>query len=187
MAWLELIALNVAMFLFQAASGGSVATLLAFVPANALQMPWTIITSLFLHANPTHLFFNMWALFIFGPLLERTIGTSKFLALYLISGIVGNVGFALFYPATTAGIGASGAIYGVIGALAVILPNLMILVFFIPMPMWMAAIAWAVIEFVSSLSPTPIANLVHLTGLAFGVLWGLKLRNEVSNEWIHQY
>lgn len=186
MVWLELIALNVAMFLLQIASSGSVTNLLAFVPANAMQAPWTLITSLFLHANPTHLFFNMWALFIFGPLLEKMIGSQKFLALYLIAGIVGNVGFALFYPSTTAGIGASGAIYGVVGALAVILPNLVVLVFFLPMPLWVAAIAWAGLEFFSSFSPSPIANLVHLTSLFFGVLWGLKLRKQVSSEWVYQ-
>ena len=182
-AWLELIALNAAMFMLQIASGGTLTNLLAFVPATALQHPWTILTSLFLHANPMHLLFNMWALFVFGPLLEKTVGRNKFLAIYFISGIVGNVGFALFYPPATAGIGASGAIYGIIGALAMILPNLVVLVFFLPLPLWMAAIGWALLEFFSSFSPSPIANLVHLTGLFAGALWGLKLRNEISSEW----
>lgn len=182
MIWLQLIVLNVAVFLLEIAAGGIVVPLLAFVPQNVLSMPWTVITSLFVHANPTHLFFNMWALFVFGPILEKVIGSQRFVALYLISGIVGNIGFALFYPGNTAGVGASGAIYGVVGALAVLLPNLLVLVFFLPMPLWIAAIAWGLLEFFSSFSPSPIANLVHLTGLFVGIVWGMQLRKQVASE-----
>ncbi len=182
MVWMQLVALNLAAFLLTLPFAETAFKYLAFVPANALQMPWTIVTSMFLHASPLHLFFNMWALFIFGPVLERVVGGKRFLSLYFIAGIVGNVGFALFYPSATAGVGASGAIYGIIGALAVLLPNLVVLVFFLPMPMWMAAIAWAAFEFFSSLSPSPIANLVHLTGLAAGIILGIRLRKEAANE-----
>ena len=124
--WLQLVALNVAAFLITLPFAETAFKYLAFVPANALAMPWTIVTSMFLHSGALHLFFNMWALFIFGPVLERVIGGKRLLALYLVAGIIGNVGFSLFYPSATAGVGASGAIYGLVGALAVLLPVLLV-------------------------------------------------------------
>jgi len=182
MIWLYLLALNVAVFAVEMFAAGTVMSLFAFVPAKAASQPWTLITSMFVHAGLTHLFLNMWALFVFGPILERMLGAQKFLALFLIAGIIGNVGFALFYPSNIAGVGASGAIYGILGALAVLAPNLVVLVFFLPMPMWMAAIAWAIFEYVSALSPSPIANLVHLTGLAAGIAVGLYYKKQYADE-----
>src|SRR3989338_8864705 len=123
MAWLQILAACIAVFFLQMALPG-LTTSLGFVPATALAHPWTFVTSIFLHAGLTHLFFNMWALFVFGPLLERRIGEKKFYALFFLSGIVGNLAFVLFYPANVLGLGASGAIFGVIGALAVLMPNL---------------------------------------------------------------
>lgn len=182
MVWLEIIALNVAVFLLELAGGETVFRLLAFVPANLASAPWTLITSLFVHANPTHLLFNMWALFVFGSVLERVIGAKRFLGIYFLSGIVGNLGFMFFYPSNIAGVGASGAIYGIVGALAVLLPNLLVLVFFIPMPLWMAAVGWAALEFFLSFTPSSIANWVHIVGLFVGIIWGMQLKAKVGSE-----
>jgi membrane associated rhomboid family serine protease len=77
-------------------------------------------TAMFLHANFQHIFFNMLTLLIVGPAVEVLLGRTRFLALYLIAGLGGSVGSYLLSPANVAGIGASGAIMGVIGAYVVL-------------------------------------------------------------------
>jgi membrane associated rhomboid family serine protease len=77
-------------------------------------------TAMFLHANNQHIIFNMLALLIVGPATEVQLGKARFLALYLIAGLGGSVGSYLLSPANAAGIGASGAIMGVMGAYIVL-------------------------------------------------------------------
>jgi membrane associated rhomboid family serine protease len=76
---------------------------------------WRLITAAFLHYGPIHLLFNMVALWWFGSLLEQRIGSGKYLLLYLVSGLAGSAGALLFSPLTPT-VGASGAIFGVLGA-----------------------------------------------------------------------
>jgi membrane associated rhomboid family serine protease len=81
---------------------------------------WRAITSMFLHASLAHVAFNMWALFLFGPALERRYGSLPFAALYLASGLGGSALYHLLGRANPA-VGASGAIFGLMGALIVVL------------------------------------------------------------------
>jgi len=76
---------------------------------------WRYVSSVFLHANFGHLLFNAFAVFVFAPPLERTIGHFRYLVLFLFSGVIGNVFTFMFYSEVTS-IGASGAVYGVFGA-----------------------------------------------------------------------
>lgn len=76
---------------------------------------WRLITSAFLHYGPFHLLLNMLALWWFGSALERRIGSGRFIALYLVSGVAGSAGALLLDP-TTPTVGASGAIFGILGA-----------------------------------------------------------------------
>jgi len=76
---------------------------------------WRLITAAFLHYGPIHLLLNMVALYWFGALLERRIGSGRFLMLYLVSGLAGSAGALLLDP-TTPTVGASGAIFGILGA-----------------------------------------------------------------------
>jgi membrane associated rhomboid family serine protease len=155
---------------------------LAFFPAFALYEPWTFVTSIFLHADFLHLFFNLFALFFFGIYLERIIGSGSFAALFIVSGIVGNLGYLLTSsnPYTPA-IGASGAIYGVIGTLAVIAPSLLVYIYgFIPVPMALAAVIWALIDVAGLFTPTGIAHGAHLGGMAVGLIYGAYLRVRVK-------
>jgi membrane associated rhomboid family serine protease len=76
---------------------------------------WRLVTSTFLHGGPLHLILNMVALYWFGSLLERRIGSGRFLMLYLVSGLAGSAG-ALIAAPTTPTVGASGAIFGILGA-----------------------------------------------------------------------
>ncbi len=76
---------------------------------------WRLITAAFLHYGPIHLLLNMLALYWFGSLLEQRIGSGRFLLLYLVSGLAGSAG-ALVMDPTTPTVGASGAIFGILGA-----------------------------------------------------------------------
>jgi membrane associated rhomboid family serine protease len=76
---------------------------------------WRLITAAFLHYGPFHLLLNMLALWWFGSALERRIGSGRFLAIYLVSGLAGSAG-ALMLDPTTPTVGASGAIFGILGA-----------------------------------------------------------------------
>jgi membrane associated rhomboid family serine protease len=74
-------------------------------------------TAMFLHDGITHVLFNMWALYIFGPVLERRFGSVSFAGLYLASGLTGSAAFHLIGQANVWAVGASGAIFGLFGAL----------------------------------------------------------------------
>jgi membrane associated rhomboid family serine protease len=76
---------------------------------------WRLITATFLHYGPFHLILNMLALYWFGTLLERRIGSGKYLLLYIVSGLAGSAGALLLDP-TVPTVGASGAIFGILGA-----------------------------------------------------------------------
>ena len=82
---------------------------------------WRVITSTFIHAGFLHLLFNMFSLFLFGPELERIAGKLRFLTIYLLGGIVGNVATFLTQDSFYATVGASGAIFGIFGAYLAIL------------------------------------------------------------------
>ncbi len=157
---------------------------LAFFPAFAFYEPWTFITSIFLHADFLHLFFNLFALFFFGIYLERIIGNGSFAALFIVAGIVGNLGYLLtasnpFIPA----IGASGAIYGIIGTLAVIAPSLLVYIYgFIPVPMALAAFIWVLMDVAGLFMPTGVAHAAHLGGMVVGLIYGAYLR--VRSRWV---
>jgi len=137
--------------------------------------PWMLVTSMFLHGSFEHLFFNMFALFIFGIVLEGIIGSKRFLLVYFLSGIVASLGATLFYPAS---LGASGAIFGIMGAVAVLRPRMVVWVMGIPMPMYIAAVLWAVLDLVGMFAPSGIANAAHLFGLGAGLLAGFLLKKK---------
>lgn len=138
-----------------------------------LERPWTIVTSTFLHGSLSHLAFNMFALFIFGLLLEKFVGSKKFLAIYFVSGIIASLAAAAFYPQS---LGASGAIYGVIGALAAIRPKMTIWTYGVPMPMVAAAGFYLLLDLAGLFYPSTVANAAHVAGLITGVIIGWSLR-----------
>lgn len=152
--------------------------LFSFVPLLAFDMPWMFVTSIFLHADLSHLFFNMFSLLIFGIYLERMIGGKLFLILFFAAGVIGNVGYILTSSnALVPAIGASGAIYGVMGTLAVLAPFLLIFVYgILPLPMIIAAGAYAALDIMGLLIPSGIAHGAHLAGMVVGIVAGLYLR-----------
>lgn len=83
---------------------------------------WRLVTSMFLHANFLHIAVNMYSLYFAGTILEQVIGRWRFLLLYMASGIAGSAG-ALVWSPTTPSLGASGAIFGILGALYILERN----------------------------------------------------------------
>jgi membrane associated rhomboid family serine protease len=119
----------------------------------------------------------MIALLIFGNYLESKVSESKFLLIFFVSGILGNVGYMITAPSvTTPGLGASGAIYGIMGVVAILEPYATVYMSYIPMPMIMAAAVWTATEFFGMFSPGSIAHGAHLGGLFFGIVYGIYLR-----------
>jgi len=116
----RLIFLNILMFGLTIVMPG-LADMLAFMPAELLIRPWTIVTYMFLHGGFGHIFFNMLMLFFFGPRLEARLGSRRFLGLYFTSGVAG--GLLSFTSPLIPIIGASGAVFGVMFAFAYYWPR----------------------------------------------------------------
>jgi membrane associated rhomboid family serine protease len=91
-----------------------------FVPGVADGAPWQLVTSIFTHVELVHIGFNMLALWVLGPGLEAAVGRARFLALYLVSGLAGSASVMWFSAPNSQTLGASGAIFGLMGALLVI-------------------------------------------------------------------
>ncbi len=144
---------------------------------------WRWITYQFLHDSEGfgHIFWNMLGLFFFGPMLERMWGSKRFLIFYLTCGAMGGIlytilartGVLLPLPL----IGASGAFLGILAAVAILYPNIKVLVMFIfPVPLCILAPVLAIISFMSIIKGTNNAGgeAAHLAGLAAGaayVMW----------------
>jgi uncharacterized protein len=179
-AVIPLLIINIGIFIVQLIAGDAFTNAFLLIPKDIFARPWILITHMFLHGGFWHLFFNMYVLFMFGPLLEQKIGPKRFLTVYFLSGIIAGLGYSLVYlifrPEQGA-LGASGAIMGMLGALIMVMPDLKLLLFFIiPMPLWVAGIIIALIDFFGLFFPSDIANLAHLFGMAVGLLYGLSLR-----------
>jgi membrane associated rhomboid family serine protease len=180
-AILPLIILNVIIFVLQKFIPG-LTELFMLISHDIFSRPWILITSMFLHANSAHLLFNMYALLIFGPLIEQRIGIRRFLGIYFSSGIVAALVFSLFQlfilKIPGAAVGASGGMMGVIGMTIMLLPDLRVLFFFVvPMSMRTAGIVIAVIDLIGvfGIGIPGIANIAHLGGLICGVFYGFHL------------
>jgi membrane associated rhomboid family serine protease len=117
----SLIALCVIVFVLQLLPNSPVTEALLYYPPYTYDQPWRMITALFVHSPSSflHILFNMFSLFVIGPMLEQIVGRVRFLALYLLSGFGGSVAVLLVAPQTPV-VGASGAIFGLLGAIFVI-------------------------------------------------------------------
>lgn len=143
---------------------------------KAFIMPWQFITAIFLHGGIAHLLYNLFALFLFGIILEKIVGSKKFLWIYFLSGIFANLISIFWYPNA---LGASGAIMGVIGCLAVLRPGMIVWVYNLPMPMFIAAIVWAGASVLGifGLGDQGTGHLAHLSGIVIGLIYGFYLKS----------
>ena len=168
-----LIAANVLIFVVTLVRPDAI-YLLGLTPALFLHQPWTIITSMFVHHDLWHILFNMICLYSLGSFSIRLVGERNFLKVYFIGGLLGNIFYILLaYPlgySHVPGIGASGAIFAVIGVLVIMAPRLPIIIFPIPLPisLWIAVI----IIFLISFFLPGIAWQAHLGGFILGLIAG---------------
>jgi membrane associated rhomboid family serine protease len=150
--------------------------LLILNPTLVMERPWTLVTHLFLHGSFEHFFINMLVFFFFAPVLERKIGSSKFLLIFFLAGIFAGIGWSL--TSVSPAVGASGALMGIFATLAVLMPRMRVYLFFIvPLEIWMVVILFALYDFFMIGSGDMIAHTAHLSGLFFGLLAGMWLKS----------
>lgn len=139
---------------------------------------WELITYQFLHQGLGHLLSNMLGLYFLGPETERALGTNRFLTLYLLSGVLGGIGWSLLSPPIYTCVGASGAVFGILGAYAALYPNRkLILIFlpFTPIKAWVFVLILGAYEFMHTLGGQGghVANAAHLGGGIAGYIYAL--------------
>ncbi|NIA22975.1 MAG: rhomboid family intramembrane serine protease [Proteobacteria bacterium] len=136
---------------------------------------WQVFTYMFLHGGWMHIFFNMFALYIFGIEVEHYWGGKKFLEYYLICGVgAGIISLLTYYNSPIPIIGASGAIYGVVLAYGLLFPErYLYLYFFIPIKAKYLVIMFILFEFFAGISGggDHIAHFAHLGGLLTGFIY----------------
>ncbi len=141
---------------------------------------WQLVTYLFLHADMWHLLFNMLMLFLFGSRVERELGSSEFLSLYLSCGMIAGIFstvLALMSATNIAILGSSGAVYGILLAYAVLNPREIVTFWFIPMRSTTMVLILGGLSLIFQLSGSRshIAHLTHIGGLAAAFLY-LRIR-----------
>lgn len=134
---------------------------------------WRLLTAMFLHANRLHILANAWSLYQLGTAYEDLFGSRRFAAFYFVTGICASIGSSLMLPPHGIGVGASGAIFGILGAF---IPSLL-------RSPWrrerwarslmMQLVFWGVLNVVIGFQVPEIDNTAHLTGLVTGLLLGL--------------
>lgn len=183
-----LIVLNVLVFVIDRLLGARwrylpMATWGYFSAETAIQhlQLWRLITFQFLHASVGHLFFNMLSLYFFGPLVERYLGSRRFIVFYLLCGMAGaaayllmlNAGVLIGSPAVPL-VGASAGIFGVLIAAARIAPQAYVMLLFPPIPMRLRTLAWVLLGLatftVLSNGRNAGGEAAHLGGAALGAL-----------------
>jgi membrane associated rhomboid family serine protease len=163
-----------------------------FFPASEYFRPFQIVTHMFMHADLTHLFFNMFALFMFGPPLETIWGPKRFLLFYFITA-VGALGLHLlvtYFEYVSSGgslgilntpmLGASGAVFGLLAGFGMMFPNSQLMLLFPPIPIRAKyfVLIYAAIELFLGVRGfnTGVAHFAHIGGALFGVLMILYWR-----------
>jgi membrane associated rhomboid family serine protease len=172
-----LVAINVAVYVAELVTGGGVngtgSTIylhgVLFGPLVEQGEWWRLVTAAFLHYGPVHLILNMVGLYWFGSLLEERIGSGRYLMLYLVSGLAGSAGALLWSGGfLTPTVGASGAIFGILGA-GLVLERQRDYVF------GGSAMGVILINFVLTFSISSISKGGHIGGLVGGILCALGL------------
>ncbi|NTW55529.1 MAG: rhomboid family intramembrane serine protease [Chlorobiaceae bacterium] len=186
---------NVAIFFLQVSPAGELINGLgALWPVGSEQngglpfLPWQLVTYMFMHGSLQHLFFNMFALWMFGAEIENYWGTRHFLTYYFVCGIgAGIINLLATMGSPYPTVGASGAIYGVLLAFGMMFPDRYIFLYFlVPVKAKYFVAAYAFIEFFSGIgsktmgSGNMVAHFAHLGGMLIGFIYIIIRRNEFS-------
>ena len=151
---------------------------------------WTWFTSVFAHGGIVHIAANSIGIFFFGQVVERRIGTKRFVGLFLVSGAIAGLAqigasIALSPGVPTSVVGASGALLAIMGVLTILNPGLTVyLWFFLPVPIWALTIGFAALSLLQGFGQIAggggIAHWAHLAGLAIGLAYGLYVQDQVE-------
>ncbi|MDR0376181.1 MAG: rhomboid family intramembrane serine protease [Spirochaetaceae bacterium] len=191
---LYLVGINILVFLLQETlprfMGFDLTTYAALNPVLVIryQMVWQFVSYMFIHGGISHLLFNMLALFIFGTQVERSIGSREFLVYYLVTGILAGVFSFVVYWVTGSYrvflLGASGAIFAIQLAYAVLFPQAVVFLWgILPLRAPIMVLGFTGVELFSQVfgRGSGVAHLTHLAGFAFG--WGYFLVRFGVNPW----
>jgi len=167
---------NVGIFVLEFLWGSELIYLFGLTPVLVQKgFIWQPVTYMFLHGGLFHILINMFVLWMFGCEIERTWGTKEFVKYYFITGVgAGLFTFVLSFNSHIPTIGASGAIFGILVAFALMFPNRLIYLYFIfPVKAKYLVIFFAVIEFLASFKHTSdgIGHFAHLGGMVIGYLY----------------
>jgi membrane associated rhomboid family serine protease len=166
-----IIGVNVVVYLLQSTLGDS-AAMLALWPLDGGFAPWQLVTYAFLHGGLSHIFFNMFAVYMFGSTLEQFFGTRWYVLLYFVSVVTAAlaqlaVNAVLGSPYPT--VGASGGVFGLLLAFGMYFPKqtIMLIIPPIPMPAWLAVTAYGALELFLGVTGTQagVAHFAHLGGM----------------------
>jgi membrane associated rhomboid family serine protease len=150
-----------------------------FQPNQFLDEPWTIVTNMFVHADIWHILVNMLMLYFFGSYILGLLGEVKLLIVYFVGGLLGNLLFFLMGNEFDIVVGASGAIYAIMGTLAVMRPRLKVLIWFlVPVDLWILVIIMGALIISTQMGSSYIAWQAHLGGLVFGLIAGFYFRKQ---------
>lgn len=180
----------IAVFALQWVTGDSLIVNFALWPPNPFEphfQPWQLVTYAFLHGGLTHLLFNMFALYMFGPDIERLLGTRRFLVYYIVC-VLGAAAAQLVTlhmlgnpPSPT--VGASGGIFGLLLAYGLAFPRRRLMLIFppIPMPAWLFVTLYGLLELYLGVAgrDTSVAHFAHLGGMLGGFLLILFWRSGI--------
>ncbi|MFH1420885.1 MAG: rhomboid family intramembrane serine protease [Candidatus Aenigmatarchaeota archaeon] len=150
-----------------------------FSGQNLAARPWTLVTSIFLHADLSHLLSNMLILLFFGIAVEHEMKAAKFLAIFFLAAFAGDLFSMLVYAPDVIGIGASAAIFGLVGAGMLVRPASMSFApYVMPVPLGILGIMYIVYNAYGFLvAPAgEISYIAHFGGLFVGLLFGFKER-----------
>ncbi|MBU0530826.1 MAG: rhomboid family intramembrane serine protease [Candidatus Aenigmatarchaeota archaeon] len=159
------------LFSLPLASREIVVELLSFSYGTSFEA-WRWVTSMFVHANASHFFFNMLGLYFFGKILEEEISKQWYIAIYFIGGFMGSFVFMFSNPSPV--IGASGAMFAVMGAAMFLNPVKKIHIYVIPLTSGIVAIFFVIVEtFILYMQPDfgNVAHIAHIGGLATGAIF----------------
>lgn len=165
---------------------------------------WSLLTHMFIHVNLWHLLINIVVLFYFGNFYEKIIGRKRYLGFYLISGIMAGLTFVflayfwgntdlnsltgrIFGSPASITIGASGAIFAIVGLMVILNSQVKLVIIFLPffsLPAYlMGPLGLSIMWLISGLFGAPIANTAHLGGFLFGIGFGLYLKYKYGEKY----
>jgi membrane associated rhomboid family serine protease len=180
----------IGVFALQWVAGDTLIVHFALWPPNPFEphlQPWQVVTYAFLHGGLTHLLFNMFALYMFGPDIERLLGTRRFLV-YYTTCVLGAAAAQLVTlhmlgnpPSPT--VGASGGIFGLLLAYGLAFPRRRLMLIFppIPMPAWLFVTLYGLLELYLGVAgrDSSVAHFAHLGGMLGGFLLILYWRSGI--------